>query len=264
MPTLRACSGGNICCQKILNNYYKKGIFVKFVKYGIFSFVLLIDGQSRAEQTHSGKEIGGLSDVWTAADSSEANRQSLTLGVFAATGAQTIGGVNYAWNPDNQIEAGYRHDRYSGDSLNERKTDIKDLIVMYRRFLGWTFVVGGGLVHRTLKLNGQEWFGNEDVATSQFRHYSDYQRDREEIVAKVILGNQWQWRHFFVGMDWLTLEQFTMKQKDDFKSTPYLVPQSEAQRQILQLAEAHSVGANHGFNKSLKFIDPVFRLGWAF
>lgn len=237
----------------------KRFLFFGFL-FAVFGFAAL----ATAETTYSGKELGGLSDVWTAADSSEANRQPLTLGIFVATGPQTIGGVNYSWNPDNLIEIGYRHDRYSGDSLNKRKTDIKDLIVMYRRFIGGTFVVGGGLVQRTLKLNGQEWFGGEDDATSQFRHYSDYQRDRQEIVAKFILGNQWQWQHFFVGIDWLTVEQFAFKQKDELKSTPYLVPQNDAQRDLLQLAEAHSTGANHGFSKSLRFIDPVFRLGWAF
>lgn len=217
-----------------------------------------------AEQTYSGKEIGGPSSAWTASDSSEANRQNSHWSLFLAAGGSTSFGLSYSINPDNNLELSYRYDEYEGSTFAARNTQVRDINLSYRRFLGSTFVLGATLAQRELFLDGEEWWGNQNSNVARYYHYSSYTRDRVEYVGKISIGNQWQWKHFQAGVDWITFEQRIMKQSDIFQSYQAFNPTTDAEKAMMARAEAHSASLNHGFPKSLYSISPVFRLGWSF
>lgn len=217
-----------------------------------------------AETTYSGKKIGGPSSEWTASDSSEVNRQAPKWGIFGALGGKSSIGLDYSINPDNVVEIAYSHNWISDYNITDRIADSKDLGLIYRHYLGSTFVVGGGLIHRRDSLEGEQWYGYEDNSASQYSHILDYERGREVVVARFVIGNQWQWKHFFVGIDWLVLDQLLGQTKTSYKSSPYAIPQTDGQRATLERAESSARHENFGFSKRLQSYDPMFRIGWAF
>jgi hypothetical protein len=236
-----------------------------FARPFVLFLFLLLSSQGFAETTHSGKQIGGPSSEWTASDSSEVNRQKFKWSVVGTLTHLYSLGIDYSINPDSIMEASWRHDRYrSYDDLSDRVVDLKDVALHYRQHFGGTFVAGVGLVHRTYQLNGEEWFGAETQYESRYFHIVDYERDRKFVLARLTLGNQWQWENLILGVDWIVADQLLHEYSSRIHTKAMGVPQNEGQRNTLTRAEASARRQTFGFKKTIDLLDPVVRIGWAF
>ena len=131
-------------------------------------------------------------------DSSAANRVDKRFSVFAemAMGIIDSSGfsASYFIDPVSQIHIDYYNHTLPltakvFEAISGGSDQLKGVStgVHYKRFLGNSFFLRGGLDHRRIELL-------KSRTGSYFRGTA--------VNAVLAIGNEWQWRHFTLGFDW--------------------------------------------------------------
>lgn len=109
-----------------------------------------------------------------------------------------------------QVEIGKGSTNSTGDwfgfSNEIREGDASLVNVTLKRFFGDSFYVRGGLGHRTASYKyqtGNTFLGWGDPNSPR----STYQFSGHSMGGLLAIGNQWNWKNFMIGCDWLSAWQ---------------------------------------------------------
>ena len=101
-------------------------------------------------------------------------------------------GVMYFLNADNLIGLKV------GDTTSDSKKQT-NVSFQYKHFTGNSFYVAGEVFYLNT-LDDENWVANLFLQDEQYAHYSS-------MGAGVRIGNQWTWRYFTLGVDWVGVGQ---------------------------------------------------------
>jgi len=113
------------------------------------------------------------------------SQHGVNVGMFLATNSQII--LNYSWGQDNPCWA---------DSFAECTVKDNAYGVFFKQFFGNSFYMLAGVDHHSLQY------------TKKYNDYSTSYEvgfDAEMTAANLMVGNQWGWNTFTLGVDWFGL-----------------------------------------------------------
>lgn len=169
------------------------------MKYCLCAFLLLLSSISPANEEVPSSEAQPVPEL--KADTSEAHRQDKTLEINALlhgvglAKTQEMGlvlGLYVTADSLLELEWGQGREDWNDEFIGGRKR-TKFASVYFKKFWGNSFYVRGGLKYVSLDLE------------SGWGYDSDYSFTADRLSTVVAIGNQWQWKNFSWGIDWVTL-----------------------------------------------------------
>jgi len=119
-------------------------------------------------------------------------------------------GVNPAGTPGSALSAGFFIDRQSMilaevsqssitySFLGTREIESTTAGIHYKRFLGNSFYVRGGVDYRKVDFKDVSDYSIWTSSTNSTMSFTG-----ESLAASLVIGNQWQWDTFTLGCDWI-------------------------------------------------------------
>lgn len=144
--------------------------------------------------------------------SSEYNRMNKSFGLTLLSGNYGPGNMaglsgHYYFDRNSllrlDVAAGrpYLNEVISSVFGTESKIEISNIVISYQKFLGNSFFIRGGLGFKSVNYLKRNYNTNSDSLFSSTPY--EWKFKGSSVDAMFTLGNEWQWTHFTLGVDWI-------------------------------------------------------------
>lgn len=181
---------GDCACFKLVATVNKTESVA--MKYVLFAILFLSNSLSRADEKPLEAELQKKT-------TSEMNRQDKSFeinGLVAGVGIDKTqeGGfvLGYYLNPQSIIEFDFGVGE-DGDDLDITKKRTHYAGIMFKRFFGNSFYARGGFKYHYMN------------ALTDYAYGNGYEYKGERFSGVFAVGNQWQWKNFTFGIDWISV-----------------------------------------------------------